>query len=163
MIHEAVEFRNNCALNFSGDQKFIRGAGTIEFFLSSLQSIYLGHDLLSRCDQVINATDIVSKQAKLRVFHGAPSAPAVDVYVTAPGTSIADQSPVLSKVPFSAISDYLTIPAGSYDVKVTIAGTKTVAIKADALQVADGLTAMVAALDAKGGGSPFALQVLDER
>ena len=102
-------------------------------------------------------------QAKLRVFHGAPSAPAVDVYVTAPGTSIADQSPVLSKVPFSAISDYLTIPAGSYDVKVTIAGTKTVAIKADALQVADGLTAMVAALDAKGGGSPFALQVLDER
>jgi hypothetical protein len=102
-------------------------------------------------------------QAKVRVFHGAPSAPAVDVYVTAPGADIGTAEPVLSNVPFSAISDYLTVPAGSYDVKVTVAGTKTVAIRADALQVEAGLVAMVAALDAKGAGSPFSLAVLDER
>jgi hypothetical protein len=102
-------------------------------------------------------------QAKVRVFHGAPSAPAVDVYVTAPGATISTADPVLSNVPFSAISDYLTVPAGSYDVKVTVAGTKTVAIKADSLELAPGLVAMVAALDAKGGGAPFSLAVLDER
>lgn len=101
-------------------------------------------------------------QARVRVFHGAPSAPAVDVYVVAPGASIASASPVLANVPFGAISAYLTVPAGSYDVKVTVAGTKTVAIKADGLAVGDGLVAMVAALDASGGGAPFALQVLSE-
>ncbi len=102
-------------------------------------------------------------QAKVRVFHGAPSAPAVDVYVTAPGAGIAAAEPVLSNVPFGSISDYLTVPAGTYDVKVTVAGTKTVAIRADSLQLASGLVAMVAALDAKGGGAPFSLAVLDER
>jgi hypothetical protein len=102
-------------------------------------------------------------QAKVRVFHGAPSAPAVDVYVTAPGANINQADPVLSNVPFGAISDYLTVPAGSYDVKVTVAGTKTVAIRADSLQLASGIVGMVAALDAKGGGAPFSLAVLDER
>jgi hypothetical protein len=99
----------------------------------------------------------------VRVFHGAPSAPAVDVYVTAPGANINAAEPVLSNVPFGAISDYLTVPAGSYDVKVTVAGTKTVAIRADSLQLDSGLVGMVAALDAKGGGAPFSLAVLDER
>ncbi len=123
-------------------------------------------------NRVANITPIVATadrtappagQAKVRVFHGAPSAPAVDVYVTAPGANINAADPVLSNVPFSAISDYLTVPAGSYDVKVTVAGTKTVAIKADALQIDAGLVAMVAALDAKGAGAPFSLAVLDER
>lgn len=102
-------------------------------------------------------------QAKVRVFHGAPSAPAVDVYVTTPGGAISGADPVLSNVPFGAISDYLTVPAGEYDVKVTVAGTKTVAISADSLQLAPGLVGMVAALDAKGSGAPFSLAVLDER
>ena len=47
--------------------------------------------------------------------------------------------------------------------KVTVAGTKTVAIRADSLQLDSGLVGMVAALDAKGGGAPFSLAVLDER
>lgn len=100
---------------------------------------------------------------KLRVLHAAASAPNVDVYVTAPDAGIANAQPVLSNVPFKVISDYLTVPAGSYDVFVTLRGTKTVAIEARGLAVADGLIATVAALDAVGGGAPFSLQVLDER
>jgi hypothetical protein len=101
--------------------------------------------------------------ARIRVLHSAPSAPAVDVYVTEPDAGIADATPTLSRVPFKAISDYLTVPAATYDVFVTIAGTKNIAIQAKSLVVADQLVATVAALDAKGGGSPFSLQVLDER
>lgn len=101
--------------------------------------------------------------ARVRVLHSAASAPAVDVYVTAPGSGIASAQPVLSNVPFKAMSDYLTVPAGTYDVAVTIAGSKNIAIRADGLEVADGLVATVAALDATGGGAPFSLQVLDER
>ena len=101
--------------------------------------------------------------ARVRVLHSAASAPAVDVYVTAPGQGIAAASPFLSNVPFKALSDYLAVPAGSFDVAVTVAGTKTVAIEAKGLEIPDGLVATVAALDAQGGGAPFALQVLDER
>jgi hypothetical protein len=100
---------------------------------------------------------------RVRVLHSAASAPAVDVYVTAPDAGIANATPVLSNVPFKAISDYLTVPAGTYDVFVTVAGTKNVAIRATGLELADQLVATVAALDAKGGGAPFSLQVLDER
>jgi hypothetical protein len=101
--------------------------------------------------------------AKVRVLHSAASAPAVDVYVTAPDAGIANASPVLSNVPFKAMSDYLTVPSGTYDVAVTVAGTKQVAIEAKGLVIADQLVATVAALDAVGGGAPFSLQVLDER
>jgi hypothetical protein len=101
--------------------------------------------------------------AKVRVLHAAPSAPNVDVYVTAPDAGIAGAQPVLSNVPLKAISDYLTVPAGTYDVFVTPRGTKTVAIEAKGLSLAEGLVATVAALDAAGGGAPFSLQVLDER
>jgi hypothetical protein len=76
--------------------------------------------------------------AKLRVLHAAASAPNVDVYVTAPDAGIANVQPVLSNVPFKAMSDYLPVPAGSYDVFVTLRGTKTVAIEARGLAVGDG-------------------------
>ena len=100
---------------------------------------------------------------RVRVLHSAASAPEVDVYVTAPGEGIDAAQPVLSGVPFKAISDYLTIPGGSYDVRVTLTGTKTVAIEALDLAIPAGTVATVAALDAKGGGAPFSLQVLSER
>jgi hypothetical protein len=101
--------------------------------------------------------------ARIRVLHSAASAPAVDVYVTAPGVNIEAAEPVLSDVPFKAISDYLPVPAGSYDVTVTVAGTTNIAIQALNLNISEGLVATVAALDNAGGGAPFALKVLDER
>jgi hypothetical protein len=100
---------------------------------------------------------------RVRVLHAAPNAPSVDVYVTAPGTRIAGVTPTLANVPFKAISDYLTVPAGTYDVTVTVAGTKNVAIQALNLELTNQLVATVAALDKVGGGAPFSLQVLDER
>jgi hypothetical protein len=111
----------------------------------------------------VDRTTLPAGTAKVRVLHAAPSAPKVDVYVTAKDASINDTAPVLSNVPFKAISEYLSVPAGIYDVAVTIAGTKSIAIKADGLNIPEGLVATVAALDTKGGGSPFMLQVLNEQ
>ena len=104
-----------------------------------------------------------SGSVRVRVLHAAASAPVVDVYVTAPDAGIANTQPTLSNLPFKAISDYLTVPAGTYDVFVTVAGTKNIAIQAKGLVVEDQLIATVVALDAKGGGAPFSLEVLDER
>ncbi len=58
--------------------------------------------------------------AKVRVLHGSPDAPAVDVVV--------DDSKVLTSVPFGVISDYLTIPAGAHHVQVFATGTTTGAV-----------------------------------
>ena len=52
--------------------------------------------------------------AEVRVIHASPDAPAVDVFV--------DGSAVLEDVTFTTVSDYLSLPAGSYDVAVAPAG-----------------------------------------
>jgi len=98
-------------------------------------------------------------QVKVRVIHGAPAAAGVDVYVTAPGASIAAISPTLANVPFRGVSNYLTVPAGSYQIRVTPTGTKTVAIDATVALTA-GQIRTVVATDAPGGGAPLAPVVL---
>lgn len=97
---------------------------------------------------------------RVRAIHGAPSAPAVDVYVTAPGADLATATPTLAGVEFGDVSDYLDVPAGDYQVRVTPAGTKTVAIDSDALTLAGGQVRTVIAVDAAGGGAPFDFLVL---
>jgi Domain of unknown function (DUF4397) len=98
--------------------------------------------------------------ARVRAIHGAPSAPAVDVYVTAPGADLETATPVLTGVEFGDVADYLEVPAGDYQVRVTPTGTKTVAIDSDALTLASGQVRTAIAVDAEGGGAPFDLLVL---
>jgi hypothetical protein len=101
-------------------------------------------------------------QVKVRVVHGAPAAGLVDVYVTAPGASIATATPVLSDVPFRGFSNYLSIPAGQYQIRVTPANTTTVAIDAT-LTFTAGQIRTIVATDAPGGGAPLGAVVLQDR
>ena len=98
--------------------------------------------------------------ARVRAIHGAPSAPAVDIYVTAPGADLEAATPVLTGVAFGDVADYLEVPAGEYQVRVTPAGTKTVAIDSGALTLESGQVRTAIAVDAPGGGAPFDLLVL---
>lgn len=60
--------------------------------------------------------------AKVRVAHFSPDAPAVDVYV--------DGKKKLSNVPYQAMSDYLALPAGSHTFEVRAAGTPATGVPA---------------------------------
>ena len=93
--------------------------------------------------------------AKVRVVHASPSAPTVDIYVTAPGADISASAPTLTAVPFRGYSDYLSVPAGNYQVRVTPTGSKTVAIDTGALALTAGQIRTGVALDATGGGAPL--------
>lgn len=99
-------------------------------------------------------------QARLRLVHGAPGAPAVDIYVTAPGAPLTQ--PTLTDVPYLGFSDYLTVPAGSYQVRVTIADTTDVAIDTGAVGLAAGDVRTGIAVDAPGGGAPFSAILLQD-
>lgn len=73
---------------------------------------------------------VTSDDARVRVFHAAANTARVDVYITPPTASIANVSPNLSAgyreaAPASG-ADSIDLEAGSYTLRLTAAGTKTV-------------------------------------
>lgn len=99
---------------------------------------------------------------RLRVVHAAPSAPAVDVYLTTPFEALGNKSAALSNVPFKAASGYSQVPVSLYQARVTPAGTKTVAIDSHRLATWNGMVRTIVAVDSKGGGAPFDFVILPD-
>lgn len=98
----------------------------------------------------------------LRVVHGAPAAPAVDVYVSAPADAFDGLSPLLEGVPFKAVSDELQVPAGDYRVRVTAAGDTAVIYDSGTLSLATGVEYIAVASQVSAGLSPIGLTVLTD-
>lgn len=103
-----------------------------------------------------------SGNAKVRAIHGAPSAPAVDIYITAPGADLEGETPALSNVEFGDVSDYIEAPAGDYQVRVTPTGTTIVVIDSGTLTLVSGQVRTAIAVEAVGGGAPFDLLLLED-
>jgi Domain of unknown function (DUF4397) len=60
---------------------------------------------------------------KLRAVQAASAEPALDVYVTAPGADLTKSRPVLANVAFGAVTQYLTLSAGTYQIRMTPVNT----------------------------------------
>jgi len=123
----------------------------------------IASDLVAQITPIVLQDDNTAPaagNARVRAIHGAPSAPSVDIYVTAPDADLATATPVLTGVAFGDVADYLEVPAGEYQVRITPAGTKLVAIDSGALTLESGQVRTAIAVDAPGGGAPFDLLVL---
>lgn len=74
---------------------------------------------------------LTSDSARVRVVNGSPNAGTFDVYMTAPGVDLNTVSPTLgaiayeNAVPASGADSY-SFPGGTYELRLTLAGTKTV-------------------------------------
>jgi hypothetical protein len=77
--------------------------------------------LLLVCATVLAVAGMAMAQgsgARVRIVHASPDAPAVDIYVNG--------AMVLENLPFREYSEYLTLPAGTYNVEIKVTGTNTV-------------------------------------
>ncbi len=68
-------------------------------------------------NQATDSHEVSQDTTYLRVAHASPDAPAVDVRV--------ENQTVLSNVTFGDVSDYLSLPAGTYNVSIVANGTET--------------------------------------
>lgn len=108
-------------------------------------------------------------QARVRVVHLAPTAGAVDVFVTAPGADLSQATPTLAGVAYRGVSGYLTIAAGTYQVRVVPAGTAAgsraanVLINVASLAIPALGNRTIVAADNNTGGAPLRAFVLTDR
>ncbi|HYC32781.1 MAG TPA: DUF4397 domain-containing protein, partial [Gemmatimonadales bacterium] len=73
-------------------------------------------------------TPASGSSAKVRLIHAAPSAGLVDIYVTAPGADLTQETPLFTAVDFGDFSPYGPVPAGEYQLRITSVGTTDVLI-----------------------------------
>ncbi len=145
---------NPGAIVINADATLARGAEYSVFAVGRLAAI---EPLVLRDDRRRVAT-----QAKVRILHASPAAGPVDIFVVAPGASIASATPAFSNVPFKANTGYVSLAAGSYEVVVTPTGTRNAAIGPARIDIANSGVYTIAARDAVGGGAPLGVILLDD-
>lgn len=126
----------------------------------------LAVDRVSAIDRLVLLDDRSAPAAgmiKVRLVHAAPSAGLVDIYVTPPDASLASSSPTLAGVDFKAASGYLEVPAGTYRVRITPAGSKTAVIDTGAKVLPAGTVLTGIAVDPLPGTSAFDALLLSDR
>ncbi|MDZ7643793.1 MAG: DUF4397 domain-containing protein [Woeseiaceae bacterium] len=108
-------------------------------------------------------SEVPAGSARLRVVHGAPMAPEVDVYVTAPGADLGASAPV-GTFQFKGDLGPVDVTAGDYQIRVTAAGDPAAVVyDAGTVTLADGANLLVTAVEnTTTGAAPISLVVQDD-
>jgi hypothetical protein len=107
---------------------------------------------------------IAAGNLRAQVVHAAPNAPAVDVYVTAPGATLAGSTPVnVGALTYGEFTGRTEVPAGDYRIRVTAAGNPgAVVYDSGTVALAAGADLLVAAIENTGPGTtPIQLVALN--
>ena len=102
--------------------------------------------VLTRPDTAITAGNV-----RVQIVHAAPDVPMVDVYVTAPGADLADSSPLVTAA-FKDSLDATEVPAGDYQVRITLAGDDGVVYDSGTAALPAGGDFVIAAIPNTGPG-----------
>lgn len=90
--------------------------------------------------------------ADVRVAHLSPDAPNVDIWI--------DGEPVLEDVPFRAVSEYLELSTGTYEVAIAAAGDPDTVVFEEDLEIDEGAFTVAALGELSEENQPFAPDVL---
>jgi len=141
---------------------------TLELSYSTEYTVLAVGEVADPIDTLVvsNPTGEVIAAGSLRaqVVHAAPNAPAVDVYVTAPGAALESSTPVNSSaLAYGQFTGRAQVPAGDYRIRVTAAGQPgTVVYDSGAVALAAGADLLIAAIENTGpGAAPIQLVALD--
>lgn len=117
---------------------------------------------------IINPSDARITQGYFRaqVVHASPSAPSVNVYVTAFDAPLDGSAPVngIAPLAFRDFTEQLEVPAGDYQIRITVDGDDTLTPVFDSgeISLAAGADLMIVAIENTGpGAAPVELVVLD--
>ena len=147
----AIVIDETLALDFSQDYTII-AAGRVA---DPIQALVFANPT----DEALAPGDV-----RAQFVHAAPDAPAVDVYVTAPGADLGTSTPV-NAVPlaYTTATDRIVAPAGPYQVRITLAGdSDAVVYDTGALDLAAGADLMAVAVENTGtGATPIQVVLLD--
>lgn len=110
-----------------------------------------------------NMDDPSTNNVKLRFFQVAPSMPLADVYITPSTTNLANVNPNLANIAFRNTPAYFQMSGGTYRIRLTTAGTKTVLFDVDGVVLGSGSIRSILTLDKAGGGAPFTSLVLADK
>lgn len=100
----------------------------------------------------VDASPLPAGQARVRVVHASPDAPMVDVAVT-------DGDDLVGNVSFPDASDYVVVPAGTYDLEVRPAGEDEVVLALPNTAIPPGVAVDVFAVGLVEDGSLSVLPV----
>jgi len=107
-----------------------------------------------------------SGQAKIRIIHASPTAGSVDVYATTPNGPLTDISRIVPNAAFgtsTAVSGYIRVPAGRYQIRVAPTGTATPAINSEAVDLRNGQIRTFVIYGTGSLTAPYAILRLDDR
>lgn len=107
----------------------VAAAGSTRYTLIAFPGTTTGADLVQISDPY--DVGLTSDSARVRVVNGSPNSDTFDFYLTAPGVDITTVSPTLASIsyeqamPASGSNSY-SFPGATYQLRLTLAGTKTV-------------------------------------
>jgi len=97
---------------------------------------------------------------QLQIVHAAPSAPTVDIHVTAPDVTTLSSSTVLATAAYKDATGLISVASGDYRIRITPAGSDTVVYDSGPVGLASQENLLIAATENVGpGDSPVALVV----
>lgn len=107
----------------------VAAAGSTRYTLIAFPNTTTGADLVQISDPY--DVSLTADNARVRVVNGSPNSSTFDVYMTAPGVDINTVSPTLASIAYEQAmpasgSDSYSFPGATYELRLTLAGTKTV-------------------------------------
>jgi len=101
--------------------------------------------------------------ARLRFVNAAQPAGSIDLFLTAPNADLQTATPSLTNLAVRQGSAYLDAAAGTYRLRATRSGTRTVILDVQTFSISAGQIRTALVIEAASGGAPYSVLLLQDQ